>query len=157
MGGIWACWKRFPTKTLVVISALCLALQEEYPFSHFPMYSSFSDYSYYVYVTDGNGDPIPLESLLSVRTSKLKKYYQSQLNPIRDRVRASGAKWTGFRRLDVESRVPAAREALRWLVENCKPGAKAQLEAKRPLAFHHVGIWVDGKEMTEVDERIASE
>ena len=144
-------------KMLVLIGALCLALQEEFPFSHFPMYSSFSDYSYYVYVTDRDGNPIPLESLMSIRTSKLKKYYQSQLNPIRDRVRESGQPWTGFRRLDVESRVPAAREALRWLVENCKPSAKSELESRRPLSFHQVGIWVDGKEMTEVDERIVGE
>lgn len=157
IGGVLEWWRRFPIKAMVLISALCLALQEEYPFSHFPMYSSFSDYSYYVYVTDRSGEPIALEKLMSIRTSKLKKFYQSQLNPIRDAVEAAGEPWTGFRRLDIESRVPAARTALEWLLANCKPAARVELEARRPLAFHQVGIWVEGKEITEVDEEVTSE
>jgi hypothetical protein len=36
---------------VVVLMALCLLLNENFPFSHFPMSSSFSNYSYYVYIS----------------------------------------------------------------------------------------------------------
>ena len=36
---------------MVVLTAFSLILKENYPFSHLPMYSSFSNYTYYVYIS----------------------------------------------------------------------------------------------------------
>jgi hypothetical protein len=54
----WKChashWLVFLTVTL-----LCLILRENYPFSNFPMYSSFSKKSFVIYLADAAGDPLP--------------------------------------------------------------------------------------------------
>ena len=62
--------------TLVI---LCLLVGEQYPFSSFPMYSSFSDSAYYVYLTDSLDRPIATQTKLGVSTTTLKKVYDSQL------------------------------------------------------------------------------
>lgn len=64
---------------MIALTVLLLVLRENYPFSHFPMYSSFSRHTYYVYVKDRRGDPIPVLELSGIRTSSLKKIYNTRL------------------------------------------------------------------------------
>ena len=71
--------QRMPLKTCVLVIALCLMLKENYPFSNFPMYSSFSDHTFFVYVADANDQPIAIEVLTAIRTGRLKKVYDTQL------------------------------------------------------------------------------
>ncbi|CAN5315354.1 hypothetical protein BH23VER1_BH23VER1_27840 [soil metagenome] len=148
---------RFPLKTLVAIGVLCLVLKEEFPFSHFPMYSSFSNYTYYVYVTDKNGEPIPLEAITSVRTSKLKKILQNGLDDVKDEVKEATGDWPGFAVLPTEAKRPAGEATLRWLRENCKESARAQLASHAPLTLHQVELFIDDEgRMVREDEPIAS-
>lgn len=69
---IWL--RRTRCKWLLVITVLCLALRENYPFSNFPMYSSFSHRTYYVYLTDARGDPIKTRQF-GLSSSALKKIF----------------------------------------------------------------------------------
>ena len=62
--------------TLVI---LCLLAGEQYPFSFFPMYSSFSDSGYYVYLTNSLDRPIATQTKLGVSTTTLKNVYDAQL------------------------------------------------------------------------------
>ncbi len=71
-----ACWRmlrRWPV--LWLTTALCLIIGENYPFSNYPMYATFSDSTYMVYVTDGDGEPVPVFDTFGMRTSVLKKVY----------------------------------------------------------------------------------
>lgn len=144
--------------TLVVVTALCLVLREEFPFSHFPMYSSFSNYTYYVYVSGADGKPVPVESITSVRTSKLKKIYQDKLDEIEEAVKDAGGDWRGTRALSVEERRDAGLYTLTWLRENCKAGAEDDLASHGALSFHHVGLALDEEEaeMAHIDEVVAT-
>jgi len=45
-------------KCLLVTTLLCLGLRENYPFSNFPMFSSFNSRTYQVYLTDAQGNPV---------------------------------------------------------------------------------------------------
>ena len=49
--------KRTRFKCLFVMTLLCLGLRENYPFSNFPMYSSFNSRTSLVYLTDAQGTP----------------------------------------------------------------------------------------------------
>ena len=64
-------------KWLLLVTVLCLVLRENYPFSHFPMYSSFSDETYFLYLTDVAGQPIAT-TRLGLSSSTLKKIFDRQ-------------------------------------------------------------------------------
>jgi hypothetical protein len=105
-----------PLKVMFVVVILCLVLRENFPFSHFPMYSSFSSYSYYVYVADANDEPIPIEAITSIRTSALKKAYQGKLEEVREELESEGVEIEGFQFMTPEQAalapVPCAISAL---------------------------------------------
>ena len=61
-------------RCLLVMALLCLVLRENYPFSNFPMYSSFSSQTYYVYLTDGARRPLRTKEF-GLLSSGLKKIF----------------------------------------------------------------------------------
>ncbi len=132
--------KRLPAPGLIVATVLCLLLQENYPFSDFPMYSSFASNSSYVFVSDREGEPLPVESLAGVRTSKLKKIFMSHLRDHREALEASGVEIHGFQFMTLEQRTPSGRYALEWLVENSRD--REALAPHRPLQFTQVVLKV---------------
>jgi hypothetical protein len=60
---------------LLTFTVLCLVIGEQYPFSSFPMYSSFSLDTYYIYLADRFDRPIAAQLKLGVSTAncRLKK------------------------------------------------------------------------------------
>ena len=74
-GGARAWLRRTRCKWLLVMTLLCLALRENYPFSNFPMYSSFSPRTYYIFIlTDAKGQPLKTREF-GLSTSGLKKIF----------------------------------------------------------------------------------
>ena len=136
----------FTLKVFAVLLVANLWVRDNYPLSHFPMYSTFSDHTFYVYVGGGDGEAIPLQTLTGIRTSKLKKPYDRRLDKERKRLKKRK------RELTAEERRPAGEESLRQLYANSSVEARARLEAHSPLQLYHVDIYLkDG----EVDERPA--
>lgn len=74
--------RRFPCKVLVLLIALSLALRELYPFSHYPLYTTFDRKSWYVYLTDQDDKPLPAIQATRTRTSRMKKLYNSRLRKL---------------------------------------------------------------------------
>lgn len=72
-------WFALRYKPLLLLTLLCLCLGEQFPFSDFPMYSSFTNKTFYVYLADGAGQPLPASASTGLRTSQLKKIYQREL------------------------------------------------------------------------------
>jgi len=71
--------RQLPCKPLLVLTFLCLALKEQYPFSNFPMYSTFENKTYYVHLADGADQPVPTAEALGLATSTLKKIYDGEV------------------------------------------------------------------------------
>jgi hypothetical protein len=64
---------------------------EWYPFSNFPMYSTFEDTAYYVSVTDLNDKPLALVPTFGKTGSELKKLYDLLLKDEIKRLKADAA------------------------------------------------------------------
>ena len=72
-------FRALPCKPLLLLSVVCLVIGDQFPFSEFPMYASFTHRTYYVHLADGNGQPVAAASSTGLRTSQLKKIYQREL------------------------------------------------------------------------------
>jgi hypothetical protein len=59
---------------------------EFYPLSSFPMYSVFSPNPIYVYLADGEGNPVASQRVFNVRTSVLKKAYDKELRALNAKI-----------------------------------------------------------------------
>ncbi len=68
---------------MIVLIVIGQKVGEWYPISHFPMYSVFGKTSWYVYVTNQDGDPIPVERVFSIRAAYLKKVYKKKAATLR--------------------------------------------------------------------------
>jgi hypothetical protein len=133
-------FRRIPLKLALLLTVICLAVKEEFPFSHFPMYESFSKYSYVVFVADRDGNPLPVQSLTSQKTSKLKKIFQTEQEGVREEIEASGVHIEGFQFMTKEQRRPAGEKTLQWLFANSKQSGLPELHAKAPLRLYYIHL-----------------
>ncbi len=74
-----------PLKVLWLLTLVNLLVEENFPFSHFPMYSSFSRFTYYIYVTNEYDVPIPMKRVFGIEASFLKKVYDRDVRSGRSR------------------------------------------------------------------------
>ena len=91
----------------ILLTAACLLIEEEYPFSNFPMYSSFSRETDYVFLATGEDKPLPSAETIAVSTSTLKKMFKSELRI----ARRQGGKSVS---LDESKRIAAERLLARF-------------------------------------------
>ena len=124
------------------MTAVCLAVKEEFPFSHFPMYESFSDYSFVVYIADRDGEPIPVQSITSQKTSKLKKIFDREQKQARKELEAAGVEIEGYQFMTKEQRRPAGEKTLKWLYANSKEGGVEELRKHAPLRLYYIHLRV---------------
>jgi hypothetical protein len=66
---------------MCVVIAVAYVTGEWYPLSSFPMYSKFDERTYYVYLADEAGNPVPTVRYQIV-ASELKKHYRRELNKL---------------------------------------------------------------------------
>ncbi|MDB4673743.1 hypothetical protein OAF27_02900 [Verrucomicrobiales bacterium] len=141
-------------KVFVIATLLCLVIREEFPFSNFPMYGSFSNYTYYVYVTGEDGLPLPLKKLTGVRSANLKKIYDAKIKVLRSETKKRTGDWRGTAALSDEERRPLGEDTLGWLRQNSKD--PAALASVGELTFHHVGLTIKNGKIVSDDDAVAS-
>lgn len=78
-----------PVFMLVVIT-LSLLLQEFYPFSRFPMYATFSPETYYVFLSDGEDQPVAVKRHFRYSVPKLKKMFNTRYRLLKQRRGTAG-------------------------------------------------------------------
>jgi hypothetical protein len=74
LASVFAWIRHTRCQCLLVMVLLCLSLRENYPFSNFPMYSSFSRRTYYLYLADAKGQPLQTRDF-GLSSSALKKIF----------------------------------------------------------------------------------
>ena len=147
--------RRIPLKLCLLVTVVCLVVKEEFPFSHFPMYESFSDYSFTVYIADRDGEPIPVQSLTSQKTSKLKKIFNKEQKLVRKELEGAGVEIDGYRFMTAGQRRPAGEETLRWLYENSKESGVEELRRLAPLRLYYIHLRVGDEGFERQVELIA--
>lgn len=91
-------------KPLIAITAACLVLQEQYPLSDFPMYSSFGPTTYYLYLADGNGTPLASLTNFGMSTPTLKKVFSTEMRKERERLQLRPKRLTPEQKREVGER-----------------------------------------------------
>ena len=84
-----------PLTTLALFVAVSLVLKENYPFSHFPMYSSPTAPRAYYMVTDSGGQPLPISTLTGVTPPKIGKMHWRKSRERESAARKAGARQVG--------------------------------------------------------------
>ena len=65
---------KHPASILVWFCLFSLIIKEHFPFSHYPMYSGWSNRTHYFYIADDKG-PIQAKSVFKVSVPRMKKLY----------------------------------------------------------------------------------
>ena len=74
-------WKRFhPVWPFLVYLVLTQLIRDNYPFSHYPMYSKPNSESLsFQYLADDKGEPLPLKRLTGLTPSQLSKIHKDRM------------------------------------------------------------------------------
>jgi hypothetical protein len=67
-----------PLTALALFVTLSLVAKENYPFSHFPMYSSPTAERSYFFITDESGTPIPVGVLTGLTSAQVGKTFRKK-------------------------------------------------------------------------------
>lgn len=121
------------------MTILCLGLRENYPFSQFPMYSSFAHRTYYLYLTDAKGAALKTVDF-GLSTSGLKKIF--------DRFRREELKHfanSGSERVPL-AEAAAGQSLLRYL-DGLAAGRPAAMKLLPGLQVHHVLVEQDAQDL----------
>lgn len=144
-------FRLWPFLLMLGLCASSFLIGEHYPVTRFPMYDKFPDHTFYVYVGDKDGNPIPVQQLTGINTSKLKKPYDKAIDRARDELDKRKLELTA------EERRPAGEAALRKLYRDAPAAGKAQLDQLAPIQLYHVWIFSEkGKSVEQPAEKIAS-
>ena len=121
---IWMFIKISPLTTLAIYTLLSLQLEENYPFSNYPMYSNPSPERPYYMITDGEGKALPIQTLTGVTCPKIGKIYRTKSEKL--------AKELDVRAVDLkpEHMQAISMEMFAYLREEAKQ--KGQAEAMPP-------------------------
>ncbi|QQL45774.1 hypothetical protein [Sulfuriroseicoccus oceanibius] len=138
-------WAALPLRLTLVLIALLWVAKENYPFSHFPMYSNFTSYDYVVFVADQDGDPLPLEHVSAgTRTARLKKQFNGSINDVRESLKVDGKPTPRKQDLTSEQKKPAGDEALAWLWNSMQSRNAAMVRLHQrevtELQLYQIGI-----------------
>jgi hypothetical protein len=118
-------WCRSSPRRLLWALVVIMFLLEDrvFPFSSFPMYGNFPDRTYYVYLADEMGQPLPLFDAFGYRTTFLKRVYNRKVKELVKELEGAGEE-VELHLLTAEQLRPAGDATLRWLVESDRRRAK---------------------------------
>ncbi len=68
---------RHPASLLAWFTLFSVIVKEQYPFSHFPMYSGFEDKTWYLYFETADGEPLQAKRVFKNTVARCKKRYGS--------------------------------------------------------------------------------
>ena len=136
-------WGKIPFKAVFLIALLLQFIGEQFPFSNFPMFASLGTRANYMFVANGNDQPIATDIVLSTGTDRIKKMYNA-------RVRAVGKKSP-----TPEQEENAGREILESIVTRL-PEKQREGVASRGLKLYWVDILRAGNRL-ETAPRLISE
>ena len=146
-----------PISVAVGVTVACLIAKENFPFSHYPMYSNFEDQTYYVWLADGDDQPIPAQKVTYLRLGRIKKIYNGGLLEVREQIGKEIGKKPRKRDLTIAQRRAPGDETLRWIYDNSRPEAQEVLRDSCPLRLYQVDVRIEGNKVVEDPKELVGE
>jgi len=142
-------WQWLPSWRMVGLVAAILVIGEQFPFSYFPMYSSFDPTADYYYLANEEGEPLASVEVVGTSTANVKKMYRARL---RELVVRRGAEEDDATE---QERAQIGRETLTYLRElGLRSGAAVPSE---PIVLQRVVLHRSGEgEITRQERVVAS-
>ena len=141
---------RTPLTVLTLYCLISIFLQENFPFSNFPMYSNPSAERMYYTISAGDGIGLPVQTLTEITSPKIGKIFRTKAEKYSKK---AGVKVSNFTPEQVAS---VGREILGDLRAKSKHlGRDGQLPAK--LQLNRVWITFTGGRIVEIPSVIARE
>lgn len=138
---------RFPAKLLVATVIAFQSIGEFFPVSRFPMYAETRKSTWYVYVTDGADQPVPVQRHFRLSAGFLRKVFKERRDAIRERIGED-------KEFLAEAERRAGLETLQYLVAN--PKAKQRWVAQHTaLRLHKVEVSIVGENILRVPSLVA--
>jgi hypothetical protein len=145
---------RHPASLLVWFTLFSVLVREQYPVSHFPMYSGFEDKTWYIYFQTADGQPLQTKRVFKNTCARSKKRYGSLA---REYMKEIGKE--DDRPNAAEHEVIGAR-----LIEEYKRNAPAKVRKKREfdavfngeVTLVRVEINFEDGEFTTTEQKIAT-
>jgi hypothetical protein len=141
----------------MAIAALCLGLKENFPFTHYPMYSDFSDETYYVWLADSEGNPIASQSVTGLRLGRIKKVYNKGLLAARESVGEESGDTPRKRDLTNAQKRPSGEATLAWIFQSSHEPARVTLRKASPLRLYQVDITIKDSRVIESTPELVGE
>lgn len=121
---------------MCVVTAVAYATGEWYPLSSFPMYSKFDERTYYVYLANRDGEPVPTVRYQIV-ASELKKQYGIELKKLEEKHGGSSYDF------DAQKLRAAGATTMKWLRTSWVPDRAAdQMDGARESGLKLVEVRV---------------
>ena len=128
-------WSRLPFPVMTTLVLALYLIREEFPFSHFPMYSNISEEADVTFITDQNNRPLAMKDLVKTSSGSSKKMYKKELSAVTKsqdldieedtaemRARAGRALLDTLMARLVPKAVPAGTTALRFQLRTFRAG-----------------------------------
>jgi hypothetical protein len=130
---------------------------EWYPFSNFPMYSTFEDTAYYVYITDLSDRPVPLVPVFGRTGSEVKKLYdlllKREISRLRQEASSRGEKYRKrIHQMTGEECRPAGNAALNQLLGTAQ--LPKEIKGHPGLRLHQVDITLENASIVRRDKLV---
>lgn len=150
-------WILHPIFPLVCIIPLTQAVREQYPFTHYPMYSDPpAETLTFVYVADAESKPLPTVLHSSITPSQVgKKYSRHKLDLIKTEEKRTGRKFDEVSgELGLRIKAKAGEETLKFLRE-LSLKRKPELRLTQPIRLIEVTLGFGDGEFFESERIVA--
>ncbi|MGF1655711.1 MAG: hypothetical protein ACFCU3_01895 [Verrucomicrobiales bacterium] len=127
-------WQNNPFKWLVILIVLCVVIRENFPFSHYPMYSRFPPRAEFMVVQDQDEVPVGFRTQLRTTSPRVGKMYESRLRAGAAENNMSTAHLTDAQRFRVGS------ELLAFLCEQLSAKRQERLPEEMSLILYEVTL-----------------
>ena len=140
----------FPAFVFIVFASI---VKENYPFSHYAMYSNPRNRPlHFAWLADESGDPLPILWHTGLSTSKMSKILNHNRGNLEDAARKKKKDLEDPGVIDEINR-EAGEIVLRYMRDQSMKRQRRELVA--PLKLYESAITVEGKELVERDKLIA--
>lgn len=141
---------KIPLLFCAVMTAVLWLVGENYPFSNFPMYSNFQPETDYLWISDGNDQPLAVQKVFGHRTSTLKKVFGRNIKSTRDDVKQRTGRGVKLEELPPEAWEAAGVETLRWMCLSTRNAALPPV-----IRLHRVELRLKDEEILPTSHRVA--